>query len=120
MNKFVSLTADVMYVNGLPFVITYGQGIGLIMAEFMLDQTANQVAFNLKRIISLYSRSGFTIQTIFMDMKFNKVIVEIPKVIINTSAPSEHVAKVERRIKVIKERCRACLSVLPCEKFCMS
>ena len=55
-----------------------------------------------------------------MDREFNKVIWEIPKVIINTSAASEHVAKVERRIRVIKERCRACMSILPFKKIQMS
>ena len=77
---------------------------------------ANQLASNLKRIISLYSRAGFTIQTILMNMEFNKVIPEIPEVVINTSAASEHVAEVKRR-RVIKERCRACLSVLPFKKI---
>ena len=57
-NKYVTLTADVKYVNNLPFVITYGREIGLIMAEFMPNQTAIQLATNLKRIISLYSRAG--------------------------------------------------------------
>jgi len=33
-NKYVTLTADVMFVNNLAFVITYGRGIGLITAEF--------------------------------------------------------------------------------------
>ena len=103
MNKFVTLTADLMYVNCLPFVITYGQGIGLIMAEFMPNQTANKLASNLKRIISLYSNAGFTIQTILMDMEFNEVIPEIPKMDNNTSATLEHAAEVERRIRVIKE-----------------
>ena len=38
MNKFVTLTADVMFVNNLPLVITYGREIGLITAEFMPNQ----------------------------------------------------------------------------------
>ena len=51
-NKYEKLTADVMYINNLLVVITYGRGIGLIMAQFMLNQTATQLACNLKRIIS--------------------------------------------------------------------
>ena len=60
---------------------------------------------NLKRIISLYSRAGFIIQTILMDKELNKVVSEIPEVTINTSTASEHVATVERRIRIVKERC---------------
>ena len=39
MNNFMTLAADVMYVNNLPFMITYRQGIGLIMAAFMPNHT---------------------------------------------------------------------------------
>ena len=94
--KYVTLTADVMYVSNLPFVITYGRRIGLIITEFMPNQTATQLANNLKRIISLYSRAGFIIQTILMDMEFDKVVPEIPEVVVNTSAATKHVAEVER------------------------
>ena len=95
-NKFVILPADVMYVNNLPFVITYGRGIGLIMTDFMPNQTATQSACNLKRIIGLYSRAGFIIQTILMDMEFDKISPEIPEVVLNTSEASEHVAEGKR------------------------
>ena len=37
MNKYVTLTADAMFVNNLVFVITYGKKIDLITAEFMLN-----------------------------------------------------------------------------------
>ena len=64
---------------------------------------AKQLACNLRRIIILYSRAGFVIQTILMDMDFNKVAPELPKVIINMSAASEHVAEVGRTIRVVKK-----------------
>ena len=60
MNKFVTLIADEIYVNSLPFVI-YEQGIGLITAEFMPNCTAYQLVCSLKKIIRLHSRAGFTI-----------------------------------------------------------
>ena len=40
-NKYVTLTADVMFVNNLAFVITNGRGIDLIMADFMPNQKEN-------------------------------------------------------------------------------
>ena len=89
MNKFVTLTVDATHVNNFPFVITYGRGIGLITAEFMPNQRAYQFTCNLKRIISSYSRARFTIQTIIIDMEINKVTLDIPEVIVNTSTASE-------------------------------
>ena len=41
MNKYVTLTADVMFINNLAFVITYGKRISLITAEFMTNQKAS-------------------------------------------------------------------------------
>ena len=62
-NKYVTLTANVMYVNSLLFKITYGRGKDLVMANLLPNQMASQLTCNLKRIISLYSRAGFIIQT---------------------------------------------------------
>ena len=90
-NKFAPLTADVMYVNSLPFVMSV---IGLITAEFTSNQTETQLAHIKKRLISLYSRACFIIQTIHMDMELDKVVPEIPDVVVITSAASEHVAEV--------------------------
>ena len=39
-----------------------------------------------------------------MDMECNKLMADMPNIIINTSAAREHVVDVERRIKVEKER----------------
>ena len=61
----------------------------------------------------VYARAGFVVQTLLMDMEFNKVIPELPEVVINTSAASEHVAEVECRNRVIKERFRANLAMVP-------
>ena len=78
---------------------------------------AKQFASNLTKIITLYSRAGFVIQTILMDMEFNKVAPELPDVIINTSTAPEHVAEVERSIRVVKERFRVCMSVMPFKRL---
>ena len=40
-NKYVALTADIMFVSNLQFVITYGRGMDLMTAEFMPNCMAN-------------------------------------------------------------------------------
>jgi hypothetical protein len=35
MNKYVTLVADVMFVNGLPFLLTSSRGIILVTIEFL-------------------------------------------------------------------------------------
>ena len=68
----------------------------MIMAVFMPNQTETQLAIDLKRIISLYPRAGFIIQTILLNMEFIMVITEISEVIVSISTASDHMAKVER------------------------
>ena len=43
-NKIVILTADIMFGNGIPFIITYGRGIGLIMVKWISNRTKKQLA----------------------------------------------------------------------------
>ena len=68
-----------MFVSNIPFVITYGREIGLIVVEFMPNRMAKQLVCNLRRIIPLYSRADIAIQPTLMDMELNKVAPELPK-----------------------------------------
>ena len=71
MHKFVTLTAVVIFVNNLAFVITFGRGRGLITMEFTPMHMAKQLASNLINVIQLYSRAGLIVQMTLMDMKFD-------------------------------------------------
>ena len=35
MHKYVTLAADVMFVNGLPFLVTLSRGISLVTIEYL-------------------------------------------------------------------------------------
>jgi hypothetical protein len=48
-----------------------------------------------------------------MDNEFEKVHDHVPMVDMNTPAATEHVAEIERRIRIIKERSRAITCTLP-------
>ena len=61
-------------------------------------QTGKQLADKIKKVLKLYYRADFTIQTILVDMDFEKLKSLLLMVNINTSAPNEHVAEVERKI----------------------
>ena len=62
---------DVMFVNILAFMIVFGRGIGLITMEFTPKCMAKQLACNLIKVLQLYPRVGFVVQTILMDMEFD-------------------------------------------------
>ena len=113
LTRFVTLTADVMFVNGNAFLVTRSRRIRLLTAEYIPARTAGQLSSSVKKIVNLYARAGFTVDVVLMDQEFDKIVDEILLAEVNTTAAREHVAEIERAIRVIKERCRGILSTLP-------
>ena len=97
-HKYVTLTVDVMFVNGIAFLVSLSRGIRIHTYEHVPNLKALQLSRPIKRIINLYARGGFTVRTIMMDMKFKKVKDQkgMELVDINTTAAREHVGEIER------------------------
>ena len=113
----VTLVADVMFVNKVPFLVSSSRNLNLITIEHVPHRTASKLGYLLQRIIRVYARAGFTIQTILMDNEFEKVKDHVPEANLNTPAASEHIGEIERKIRVIKERSRGILCTLPYSQF---
>ena len=66
--------------------------------------------------MQLYGRAGMVVQTVLMDMEFDKTVDELlDRTVVNTSAARGDVADIEHQIHTTKERCRAIVSTLPFE-----
>ena len=61
LNKFVTLTADVMFVSGIPFLVTFSRKIRIIAAKYVPSRTAQQLDNSLTKIVNTYARGGFVI-----------------------------------------------------------
>ena len=73
MHKFVTLTADIMFVNGLAFFVILSRNIRLFTAEFLSVRKAPQLKESLKKIVNTYWRAGFMICSYLMDQEFEKL-----------------------------------------------
>ena len=62
---------------------------------------------------NMFSRGGFVVNFMLMDMEFDKIKDVIPMVEFNTTAAREHVPEIERHIMTIKERVRSVTLELP-------
>ena len=103
-----------MFVNSVPFLVSSSRNINLTTIKHAPSPcTADKLGFLLHRIINVYARAGFTVRTILMDNEFEKVRDYVQHTILNTTAAAEHVGDIERRIRVIKERCRGIICTLP-------
>jgi hypothetical protein len=103
MHKYVTIVADVMFVNGLPFLVTSSGGISLITIEFLPSKTAKCLAGSVERVVRIHGKAGFIVQTSLMDMEFEKLENLLPGITLNTTAAQEHVGEIVRKIRVIKE-----------------
>ena len=117
LHQLVMLAVDVMFVDGVPFLVSVARGLNLVTAEFTPSQTAKQLAAGITRMIDLYARGGFQVGTVLMDNEFEKLQNLVPILAINTTAAKEHVPEVERKIRLIKERGRGILNTLPFKKM---
>ena len=114
--KNVTLVADVMFVNGVAFLVSSSRNIMLTTIEHAPDRKAPKLGYLLHRIMKTYARAGFNVHTILMDNEFEKIRDHV-NATLNTPAASEHIGEIERRIRVIKERCRGILCTLPYAKI---
>jgi hypothetical protein len=115
LHKYVTIVADAMFVNGLPFLVTLSRGISLVTIKFLPSRTAKHSANSMECVIRIYRKASFIVQMSMMDMEFKKLRDQLPNVALNTMATQEHVGEIERKIRLIKERARGTISTLPYE-----
>ena len=51
----VTLAVDVMFVNEVPFLVSFSRGLNLVTAEYIPSLTAKQRAAGITRVMDLYS-----------------------------------------------------------------
>ena len=64
--------------------------------------TAKQLGSSITKVVNFYARGGFVINIVLMDQDFDKIVDDVPKLKINTTAAREHVGEIERTIRTVK------------------
>jgi len=82
----------------LPFLVTSSRGISLVTIEYLKSTTAKRLVDTLERVIRIYSKAEFIVQTALMDMEFEKLRDMLPNVTLNSTAAREHVGEIKRKI----------------------
>ena len=125
-DRFDDLDADFMYVQGKPYLITLSRKIIFqTMQSFnrisKIDKNNKKITYRrgrkdiiegLNKVIKLYSDRGVTIEILHADGEFRKVEDRL-NTTVECCAADEHVDRVERRIRMIKERTRCYWVSLP-------
>ena len=116
-NKYVTIAADIFYINQLPFLLAIELESKLLMVHYIPKRNKDILVEGIKFFKSVLAEFDMMMDTVLMDgeseaAKF-KTDLSMLGVTINTATKGEHVPQVERAIRQIKERVRAAINSLP-------
>ena len=106
------LTADVVFINQLAFVVTLSGKLCFGTIQYVRSRKASSLVKALNKVITLYTTRGLNLASLLMDREFECLKGKI-QTLVNTTAADEHVPEIERRNRVIKERFRAARNRAP-------
>ena len=102
----VTITADVMFVSGMPFLVTFSRKIKFRTAEFIPKQTARLTAKSILKVLLIYAQGGYIFKLSLVDKEFDEFKENLPFLEVKTTAAREHVAEIEQELRQVKERVR--------------
>ena len=113
--QVVTLCADVMHVNGLPFFISISRHLKFGTIEALPNQKQTTLVTAVRNIARIYHRGGFRLRHAFTDGAFNCLKGDLlgMGIALNATARDEHVGEIERYIRTVKERMRCSYNSLP-------
>ena len=117
----VFLTADIFFVNKIPFFLTLSRKIWFTAVNRLANRTVPHIFKAFKEVYSNYLQRGFRITVLHADGEFAslKILIELmpggPAV--NLASANEHVPEIERRIRVVKEKSRGSRHSLPFQRI---
>ena len=117
LHKHVFLTADIFFVNKIPFFLSLSRKIYFTAATHLKSRKVAEIFKAFKEIYVYYLQRNFRITVVHVDGEFaplQPLIESIPGgPQVNLTSADEHVPDIERRIRVVKERTRAMRHSLP-------
>ena len=112
-HRNVTLCVDFFFVQGIGFLHTISRGIGFRTISPIADRTHKTILKEILLVIKLYTVRGLTIRDVHTDNEFECIREELRPINMNIVTADSHVGEVERSIRTIKERLRACVHGLP-------
>jgi hypothetical protein len=96
----ITICADVMFVNKIPFLVTISRSIKFGMAEMLPNRQGKSLTAAMKNVIRLYRARGFNVPFVLMDGEFEPIRGDLSDLgaTLNTTSNNEHVGEIERYI----------------------
>jgi hypothetical protein len=122
LHKRVFLTADLFFVNKIPFFLTYSRKICCTYVTHLENRKVTTIFKSFVKTYRYYKQHGFDIESVHADGEFGPLQAMINEHMpngpfVNLATTNEHVPEIERRIQVVKERTRAVRHSLPYKRI---
>jgi len=104
-----------VFINKVPFLVTVSDHIKFTTAEHIKTRSTSLICDALLWVVKIYQFHGFVPHTALMDGEFAPLSNDLHSMgmRLNIAAANEHVPKIERQIRVVKEHVRCIRHTLP-------
>jgi len=110
-DRVVDLALDIFYLHGYVFIIVANLAFDLANVRVLKNRSSAEIHAALTEFINIYKAYKWGIRKIYTDEEkgvlANKDILLEVGILLEQVAPGTHVSVAERKIRVIKERCRS-------------
>jgi hypothetical protein len=113
----VVLCFDFFFVQGHIFLHSISRDIHFRTVSSVPDRTRATILKEVTAIIQLYHRRGFRVCDLHVDNEFACVRDALHPIHMNVVAADSHVGEIERSVRTVKERLRACVHGLPFKRL---
>lgn len=117
ISPHITLAADLMFIDGLPFLVTVSRRLQLVMTKMLSGKTEKDLRDAFNSIVSSYAAQKFRVNFVLTDgesaVKAIEEHLNRQGIRLNPAPPGAHVPEVERAIRLIKERMRIIWNSLP-------
>ena len=71
------MVADVLFVNGILFLITVSKGINFLMSQYITTTSGSELKEAMRKVIEIYEGRGMMVTTGMVDMQFAPLLGQL-------------------------------------------
>lgn len=115
----VTLTADIMYINGIPFFVSTSRKPHFSIVKVITNKKNDNIVGAIQQISNIYKQGGFKVMDILLDGKFKSTQGKLAGmgIKLNPVSKNEHVPEVKNYIWRIKEQTCSIYRTLSSQKM---
>ncbi len=117
LHPSVILSVDVMYVNGVMFLVTTSRTICFGTIKSIPNHCLPTFIKALSHVLALYHHQHFQVAMVYADPEFQPLQDEMPATPFDFVAQGQHVPDIERYIRTVKDHAHSHYSQLPFQQI---